>query len=49
MVDSNESRMGEPFKQLEKNGLKVVFSLGQKGSQQGAATPNVVRFHFPMS
>ena len=45
----NEDRFGEPFKQWEKNGLKVNFSLGQGGGKQSVGTPNVLRIHFPTS
>ena len=42
-------RIGEPFKQWGKNGLKVDFSLGSIGSKNSASTPNVLRVHFPTS
>ena len=44
-----QDRLGEPFKQWEKNGLKVNFSLGQRPTKHSAASPNVLRVYFPTS
>ena len=46
----SQHRIGEPFKQWEKNGLKVVFTLGRQGGNNNkSGTANVVRVHFPTS
>ena len=42
-------RFGEPFKQWEKNGLKVNYSGAQGGSKNCPFVPPVVRVQFPTS
>ena len=37
-------RIGEPFKQWEKNGLKVNFSLGELGARAAPRLPTCFRF-----
>ena len=43
----NEDRFGEPFKQWEKNGLKVNYSGAHGGSKNVPFVPPVVRVQFP--
>ena len=43
----NEDRFGEPFKQWEKNGLKVNYSGARGGGKNDPFVPPVVRVQFP--